>query len=77
MTEVQMETKVVEYRNRRAMNQGIKKMEKQGWTVTNVQAVEQGYGCLKTVILGCLFMPLALLGRKPEKYLVTYQRKKD
>jgi len=71
-----LETKIELYNNRRAMRNGIKKMQKQGWTVASTQVITQGYGGLKTCLLGCLFLPLALLGRKPEKYQVMYQREK-
>jgi hypothetical protein len=71
-----IETKVEFYDNRQAMQNGIKAMQNKGWTVVNTQVVPQGYGFLKTCCLGCLFLPLALLGRKPEKYQVTYQREK-
>jgi hypothetical protein len=71
-----IETRVEIYKNQRDMRNGIKKMERQGWSVLGTQAVDQGYGGLKTCLLGCLFLPLALLGRKPQKYQVTYQREK-
>lgn len=69
-----LETKIELYNNRRAMQHGIKKMQRQGWTAVSTQAISQGYSGLKTCLLGCLFLPLALLGRKPEKYQVMYQR---
>jgi hypothetical protein len=68
------ETKVVFYKNRRAMQRGIKKMQGRGWEVVDTEVVERGYGCIKTGCLGCLFLPLALLGRKPEEYKVQYRR---
>ncbi len=71
-----LETKVEFYNNQRDMKRGIKRMEGQGWNVASTQAVQQGYSFAKTCCLGVLFLPLALLGRKPEKYQVTYQRAK-
>lgn len=72
-----LETKVEFYNNQRDMKRGIRRMEGQGWSVVSTQAIPQGYGFAKTCCLGILFLPLALLGRKPEKYQVTYQRTKD
>lgn len=72
MTETQVEI----YNNQSAMKRGIKSMQKHGWTVIGTQAIPQGYGAFKTCCLGILFLPLALLGRKPEKYQVTFQREK-
>ncbi len=69
-----IETKIETYNNRSEMQRGIDNMQKSGWTVTNVQLVPQGYGCIKTCCLGLIFLPLALLGRKPEKYQVTFQK---
>jgi len=71
------ETKVEFYKNRKAMQKGINKMQKGGWEVVDTEAVQQGYGCFKTGCLGCLFFPLALLGRKPEQYKVQYRRPKQ
>ena len=68
------ETKVEFYKDKKAMQKGIAKMQKQGWEVVHTEAVEQGYGAGKTCCLGCLFFPLALLGRKPEQYKVQYRR---
>jgi len=65
---------VREYHSQRAMEKGNRKMVKSGWVVETVTPVEQGYGCLKTGCLGLLFFPLALLGKKPTGYLVSYVR---
>lgn len=70
------ETMIDEYKNKRDLQKGMKKMQDAGWSVINVQNVQQGYGCFKTCLFGLIFLPLALLGRKPEKYQVTYQREK-
>ena len=70
------ETKIVFYRNEKAMQRGMKKMQRKGWEVVDSEAVEQGYSCLKTGCYGLLFFPLALLGKKPTQYKVTYRREK-
>ena len=68
------QTQVIIYSNQRDMRKGIKHMESQGWTVLDVQNVEQGYSGCKTCCLGIIFLPLALLGRKPNKFQVTFQK---
>lgn len=76
MSTDQHETKVVFYKDRGKMDRGIKKMQKSGWEVVDTETVEQGYSGCRTCLLGCLFLPLALLGRKPEQYKVQYRRPK-
>lgn len=70
------ETSVVFYDSEKAMRRGIKKMQRQDWEVVSTEAVEQGYGCAKTGCFGCLFLPLALLGKKPNRFKVQYRREK-
>lgn len=67
-------TKIVIYPSEKAMQSGIKKMQRQGWEVVNSEVTNEGYGCLKTALLGCLFLPLALLGKKPNRYKVQFRR---
>lgn len=71
---MQYETCVEFYKDEKSMRKGINKMQKKGWEVVDTEAVEQGYGVVKTCCLGCLFLPLALLGRKPHQYKVQYRR---
>lgn len=67
-------TQVRLYATRGAMERGIRGMERQGWTVLSTEIVQGRYGCLRTGLLGCLFFPLALLGRKQDTFQVTFQR---
>ena len=74
-----MEAKVftnrtVIYDNADAMKRGIREWENAGWQVLSTTQLKQDYGCMKTCVLGCLFLPLALLGKKPDKYQVIYQK---
>lgn len=69
------ETYTMFYDNERAMRWGIANMQKQGWEVVSVKATDQGWSCLKTGCLGCLFLPLALLGKKEPHYDVRCRRK--
>ena len=69
-----IETQVTTYKGQKAMQNGIKSMQRRGWAVTNTQAVQGKYKAGKTCLLALLFLPLALLGRGGESYMVTYQR---
>ena len=44
----------------------ITKLLSEGWQVKNTSSQEQGYDAGKTCCLGCLFFPLALLGKKQD-----------
>lgn len=69
-----MQTKVIEYDNEKRMKRGIESMGRHGWRVVNSQVVPARYGCLKTGGLGCMFLPLALLGKGRDRYQVTFQK---
>lgn len=71
------ETKVVFYESERAMQRGMRRMQNRGWEVASTETTNEGYGCVKTAILGCLFLPLALLGKKPQRHKVEYRRPKS
>lgn len=71
---IQYETKIVEYKNARALKKGTERMARDGWQVISITNVDQGYSAGKTCCLGCLFLPLALLGKKPQIRQVLYQR---
>jgi len=70
------QTKVVNYSSEKEMQRGIRVMQRRGWEVVTTSTTDEGYGCFKTATLGCLFLPLALLGKKPKKYTVQYRRPK-
>ena len=67
-----MRTKVVEYKTKDEMDRGMADEQNHGWNVTNIATVDQGWAAGKTFLLGCLFLPLALLGKKKTIYSVTY-----
>ena len=71
---MQYVTKVVFYNGEKAMQKGMAKMQKKGWEVVDTETVEQGFSCLKTGCLGLIFLPLALLGKKPVRYKVQYRK---
>lgn len=70
------ETKIVFYPNEKRMQKGIRGMEKKGWEVVSTESVDRGYAGCKTCFLGILFLPLALLGKKPKMWKVQYRRTK-
>ena len=70
---MQYQTRIEFYKNEKAMHSGIRQWEAAGWEVVGTEAIDEGYGCAKTVFLGCLFLPLALLGKKPQRYKVEYR----
>ncbi len=61
------------YDSEKRMRKMIKEWNKLGWRVVSSYAVDQGYKPVKTGCLGCLFLPLALLGKRKPKYHVTYE----
>lgn len=65
-------------------NQGRQKMAKeidllsnQGWEVKSKEVAQQGWAFGKTCCLGCLFFPLALLGKKSNVIQVIMEREKQ
>ena len=71
-----MATEVITYRSEKAMRSDIRSKERKGWTVLSTQRVPQGWSVGKTVVLGALFLPAALLGKKGDLFQVTYQYEK-
>lgn len=55
------------------MQSGNEKMQAAGWEIVNVTSNSGGWGCFNTLVLGCLFLPLALLGKRSDTYTVTYR----
>ena len=56
------------------MQKGIIKEQINGWEFVSSEEIDQGYGFFKTCFLGCLFLPLALLGRKRKHIKVVFKR---
>lgn len=68
------ETKVIFYRNERAMQSGIKKMQRKGWSVVSTEVVDKGWSCWAVGCFGLLLIFPLLLGKKPRMYKVQYSR---
>lgn len=74
MGKPKVEIKTVEYKDAKAMDRGNKDMVKHGWRIVNVQVAGGGFAPGKTILLGVLFLPAALLGKKSDVLVVTYER---
>lgn len=67
-------TRVEVYSSEHAMANGIKSLERQGWRVASTTELKQGWDAANTCCLGCLFLPLALLGKKDSHFQVTFEK---
>jgi hypothetical protein len=70
-------SKVVLYKNQQDMQNGIAQMQKLGWEVVSTSAIDQGWNANKTCCLGCLFLPLALLGKNANNLQVAYRHRME
>lgn len=69
-----METKVKKYKSAEDMAKDKVKMQREGWTVVEAVSENGRYGCLTTLILGIIFLPIVLVGKKRDSWVVTYSR---
>jgi hypothetical protein len=74
LTPVQKVSEIEFYKSERQMQRNIARWQADGWEVIDTEFIDQGYGCAKTGCLGLIFLPLALLGKKPKHIRVTYQK---
>ena len=72
-----------EYRNltfedsmfgRNTMEHEIKNYASVGWRVSGMSSSSQGYNVGKTIVLGAVFLPFALAGKKANKVYVVMER---
>ena len=68
-------TKIVFYSSLNATRRGTYLMERQGWTVVSAEITDEGYGCANISWLDVVFLPLALIGKRPDRYKVEYRRR--
>ncbi len=61
---------------RQEMGQEIDLLANQGWELKSKEVTQQGWNFDKTCCLGALFLPLALLGKKPNVIQVIMEREK-
>ena len=58
------------------MAEDIETLGNEGWEIHSKEVVQQGFSFGKTCCLGCIFLPLALLGKKDNTIHVIFQREK-
>lgn len=58
------------------MAEDIARLGAEGWEIQSKEVVQQGFSFGKTCCLGCIFLPLALLGRKENTIQLILQREK-
>ena len=68
-----MRTHIESYDNAYSMANHKVAMMHDGWTVVDTVKENGGYGCT-AVILGLIFLPLFLLGKKNDRWIVTYSK---
>jgi hypothetical protein len=61
---------------RKDMGVEIDKLANEGWEVKSKEVSPQGWDAGATCCLGCLFLPLALLGKKNNIITVIMEREK-
>lgn len=61
---------------RQQMIEDIERLGNEGWEIQSKEVVSQGFSFGKICCLGCIFIPLALLGRKENSIHVIFQREK-
>lgn len=59
---------------RAKMAEQLSTLSKGHWTIQSKEVSQQGYAPGKTCCLGCLFLPLALLGKKEGIITVIMER---
>lgn len=65
------------FQGRQEMAQEIDLLSNQGWELKSKEVTPQGWDTGKTCLLGLLFLPLALLGKKSNVIQVVMEREKD
>jgi len=64
----------ITYKNERAMRKDMNfKQNVLGWEVIDTDRTPQGFAPVKTIVLGLVFLPLALFGKNKDALTVTYR----
>lgn len=59
------------------MGRQIDFLANDGWEMKSKEVTQQGWDTGKTACLGCIFPPLALLGKKTNVIQIVMEREKD
>lgn len=59
---------------RKEMSETIDQLANEGWELKSKTVSSQGWSFWKTLILGVIFLPLALLGRNPNIIEVVMEK---
>jgi hypothetical protein len=60
----------------REMAKDIERLSNEGWEIKSKEVLQQGFSFGKTCCLGCIFLPLALLGKKDNTIQIIFEREK-
>lgn len=69
-----IQTMVKIYSSKSKMDSGIRWYQRFGWFAATVDVLPQQWSCLKVIVLGWLWLPLILLGKKPMQYKVIFRK---
>jgi hypothetical protein len=59
---------------RKKMSDELDRLSKEGWELKSKEVVQQGWSTGSTCCLGCIFLPLALLGKKDNIITIIMER---
>lgn len=59
---------------RKKMADKIEELSKEGWELKSKEVSQQGWSFGSTCCLGCIFLPLALLGKKDSIITIIMER---
>ncbi|MEI7539261.1 MAG: hypothetical protein WCJ36_00620 [Candidatus Saccharibacteria bacterium] len=62
---------------RQKMAEVIDQLASEGWELKSKETSQQNYSFVNTCCLGCIFLPLALLGKKKNSIAVVMEREID
>ena len=62
------------FNGRQEMTEAIDRLAKEGWELKSKTVSSQGWSFFKTLLYGFIFLPLALLGRKPNLIEVVFEK---
>lgn len=64
-------------KGRRDLQETIDKLSADGWKIDKTETINGGWNILKTILLGILFLPLALFGKRKRQIKIVLSRQKE